>query len=67
MTDRREPKPLSDEELARENGVPLPDREAMSLMTPTPDPLPAAVEMPTDPPAQGPPIYTIQPIEEESA
>jgi hypothetical protein len=36
---------LSDDELEQQDGGPLPDREAMSIVTPGPDPIP----LPWDP------------------
>jgi len=35
--DKNEYEPIDEEELQRADGEPLPDREAMSIITPTPD------------------------------
>jgi hypothetical protein len=54
MTDERDPKELTEEEVEKANGEPLPDREAMTVMKP-PLPMPEPV----------PPVFTIDPVPTE--
>jgi hypothetical protein len=42
---------LTDEELAQENGEPLPDREVMSTIRPFPEPVDPGHTLPIEPPA----------------
>ena len=42
---------LSEEELARENGEALPDREVMSTIRPLPEPVDPGYTIPIEPPA----------------
>jgi hypothetical protein len=51
MTDERDPKELTEEEVERANAEQLPAREAMTVMKP-PLPMPEPL----------PPVYTIDPV-----
>lgn len=52
MTDRTPEQDLTEEELKEQNGEPLPDREAMSLITPPVGADGIATIAPVEPPAE---------------